>query len=52
MFCRTGLVILFSFGLRLAVPISTAGNAHEGSGKKTMLERERERKKNFYLYIT
>lgn len=56
MLYRIGLVILFSFGLHLAVSISTACNEHQGDGEKTLLgregERDREREKDFCLDIT
>lgn len=53
MLYRIGLVILFSFGLHLAVSISTAGNEHQGDGEKTLPGREGERdREDFCLDIT
>lgn len=50
MLYRIGLVILFSFGLHLAVSISTAGNEHQGDGEKTLLGREGERDREGFLF--
>lgn len=38
--CRIGPVILFSLGLHLVVPISTAGNAQHSGGDEMLLVQE------------